>query len=70
MSILSLKQNYVPWQAWIVRRRQDLPLVRLQEDGPDGEDLSREEADQNWGVAVALACWPLCLGATAVWAVL
>jgi hypothetical protein len=33
-------------------------------DWPNGAEQQR-----NWGVALALATWPLCLGATALFAV-
>lgn len=53
------------------------PDDRLLVTGPPGEpDAASEEdaldtdADRHWGVAMALASWPLCLGASAVLAVI
>ncbi|SIQ79445.1 hypothetical protein SAMN05880590_107212 [Rhizobium sp. RU35A] len=34
------------------------------------EDALDTESDHHWGVAMALASWPLCLGASAVLAVI
>ena len=68
MSILSFKQPVVPDTVTILRPNK--PLPRPPEEGLDGDDLTSEEADHNWAVAVALASWPICLGASAVWAVL
>jgi hypothetical protein len=70
MSNLSFKQNFLTGPAGHVAGRDPVPLVRVRDDEPDGDDTSLEDSDHNWAVAVALACWPLCLGASAVWAVL
>lgn len=45
----------------------------LSQRGADGETTGEQlesEIERHWGVAIALASWPLCLGASVVLAAL
>lgn len=46
-----------------VRREDSLSLGVAAETSSSQEEM----AEHHWGVAIALATWPLCLGASAVW---
>ncbi|MFD1745105.1 hypothetical protein ACFSE1_06495 [Rhizobium helianthi] len=46
-----------------------LPEDRLVAGQADLE-TDQDDIERHWGVAVALASWPICLGAGAVWMVL
>lgn len=46
------------------------PLVQPMRDVSDQGELLESESERHWGVAIALASWPLCLGASVVLAAL
>ena len=70
MSIIPFRQRHAVGEA-------GLPMVRPEREPRASPRRTLENADwpngaeqqRNWGVALALATWPLCLGATALFAV-
>lgn len=65
--ILQFRTNTAPAVDAIVEisvRREDSLAGR---DDIQTLHSGEETVEYHWGVAVALATWPLCLGASAIW---
>lgn len=71
MSILPFRQRHAEGSVGLpVVRPEREPMAFTRSLAPDAEFSEDPDKEQNWGVAVALATWPLCLGASAIYVVL
>jgi hypothetical protein len=70
MSIIAFRQRHAAGTAGLpVVTPETEPMAARRRQAPT-DPAGDAEDEQNWAVAVALASWPLCIGASAIYVVL